>query len=311
MESFIEKQVKHMYGNYYNKVINNETIILKKCDLNHYYKIIITTDDIKNKNYKIQRDIVDKFLFDLFNNYYDFNKKSTVIYSQHDNITHNYFLISHNRLIGNNNNIITPMERYTTIDGGITYNDNIPFNSKKNILFWRGSTTGQYKDGFASHPRYKIIKNNFYNKNFDIGYNEIFKDNVKELYDETIQYYKKGVNFTYFYEFKFVICIPGNDFSSLFRYILNSNCCPLHTYPFTCENYYNYSELKPWVHFVPINEDGTDLEEKYNWCLQNMNKCEEIARNGREYMKNYTNLEIEEKIFKRFIELYPVIKIED
>lgn len=41
-----------------------------------------------------------------------------------------------------------------------------------------------------------------------------------------------------------------------------------------------YTELKPWIHFVPIRNDLSDLHEKLDWCFSNDREAEEIGRQG-------------------------------
>jgi len=57
-----------------------------------------------------------------------------------------------------------------------------------------------------------------------------------------------------------------------------------------------YPMLKPWEHYVPVNKDLTDLEEKIEWCKEHDDECKQIAENakklvveklGREHMLNY------------------------
>ena len=64
--------------------------------------------------------------------------------------------------------------------------------------------------------------------------------------------------------------------------------------------------LEPYIHFVPINNNGSDLLEKYNWCLNNLDKCEEIANNGKQYMKYYVNDNVFDKVMYKFMDLYPL-----
>ena len=45
--------------------------------------------------------------------------------------------------------------------------------------------------------------------------------------------------------------------------------------------------LKPWIHYVPLKQDVSDMDEKYNWCLNNMTKCKTIAQNARTFYEQY------------------------
>ena len=41
-------------------------------------------------------------------------------------------------------------------------------------------------------------------------------------------------------------------------------------------------QFEPWVHFVPVAEDFSDLAERLAWCRSNDDECHEIARRGAE-----------------------------
>ena len=65
------------------------------------------------------------------------------------------------------------------------------------------------------------------------------------------------------------------------------------------------SEIKPYIHFIPIKNDGSDLVDVYEWCMNNLDKCNEIANNGKMYMEKILNNY--DKIMERFFELYPLV----
>lgn len=49
-----------------------------------------------------------------------------------------------------------------------------------------------------------------------------------------------------------------------------------------------YDDYLPWVHYVPINDDFSNLQEMYCWCEQNQDKCEEIVKNAKQlFQKTY------------------------
>ncbi len=41
-----------------------------------------------------------------------------------------------------------------------------------------------------------------------------------------------------------------------------------------------YSQFKPWVHFVPIKRDFSDLIEQVQWAIQNDAEAQRIATAG-------------------------------
>jgi len=42
-----------------------------------------------------------------------------------------------------------------------------------------------------------------------------------------------------------------------------------------------YDDYLPWVHYIPINDDFSNLQEMYLWCEQNQDRCEEIIKNAK------------------------------
>jgi len=45
--------------------------------------------------------------------------------------------------------------------------------------------------------------------------------------------------------------------------------------------------LKPFVHYVPVKSDLSDLVEKIKWCKSHDSKCQKIAQNAMDFAKTY------------------------
>jgi hypothetical protein len=43
-----------------------------------------------------------------------------------------------------------------------------------------------------------------------------------------------------------------------------------------------YDDYLPWIHYVPINDDFSNLQEMYHWCEENQDKCEIIIKNAKQ-----------------------------
>ena len=63
-------------------------------------------------------------------------------------------------------------------------------------------------------------------------------------------------------------------------------------------------ETHPDYHFVEIKRDYSDLEEKYNWALNNEKECLKISKNSKEYMEQFLDKEKEDKITNLIMEKY-------
>lgn len=52
-----------------------------------------------------------------------------------------------------------------------------------------------------------------------------------------------------------------------------------------------YKALKPYVHYVPIEHDLSDILEKVNWAVLNDDKCQEIVQEATDFVLNNLMLE--------------------
>ena len=47
-----------------------------------------------------------------------------------------------------------------------------------------------------------------------------------------------------------------------------------------------YSEFHPWIHYVPIADDFSDLQEKYHWCETHPAECETMISNAKDLFQS-------------------------
>lgn len=58
------------------------------------------------------------------------------------------------------------------------------------------------------------------------------------------------------------------------------------------ESLYDYqlwfsSLLKPWIHYIPVKKDMSDLADIITWCKKNDSKCKSIAENAKLFYQKY------------------------
>jgi len=54
-----------------------------------------------------------------------------------------------------------------------------------------------------------------------------------------------------------------------------------------------YDDYKPWIHYIEISNDFSDIKEKYEWCKNNPDKCKEIIMNCKKlFQKVYSYISI-------------------
>lgn len=50
-------------------------------------------------------------------------------------------------------------------------------------------------------------------------------------------------------------------------------------------------KLEPYVHYLPLNDDLSNLDELLEWAANNDKLCQEIAQNGKKYASQFLDKE--------------------
>jgi hypothetical protein len=173
----------------------------------------------------------------------------------------------------------------------------IKWENKKNEIIWRGApTVGGWKSELYQDRKYFC---SLYHKKYNVGFNTIW-DRKSEDYKILL---KDSLNIDKQLEYKYIISIEGNEKDSGLNWKLRSNSLVIMRPPLF-ESWLMESKLEPWIHYVPLKNDFTNLDEIYNWCLNNDNKCQDIVRNANTFMDQFQNIEDEEKLFSRIVKDY-------
>jgi Glycosyl transferase family 90 len=71
-----------------------------------------------------------------------------------------------------------------------------------------------------------------------------------------------------------------------------------------------YTErLKPYVHYIPVNYNLTDLEEKITWAYQHPKAAEQIMKNGNFLSKQFfTRKEINCYVYRLILEYHELFE---
>ena len=239
-----------------------------------------------------------------FNTLLDNNKKIILMFGDTtyipDYITYPIFVKTYSIYNTNNVGILLPFEscRHWSPILNVDKND-IPFHKKHNIPVWRGATTGRHQHNSLNHNkanRFDLVNRHQHNTLFDIGFNKIVQN-------ETKYKLKKSMSMRELLQYKYLIIVEGNDKASCLQWMLYSNSVVLMPKPTTISWFMEHN-LKPYIHYIPLQNDFSDLEEKYNWCLQNNYMCEQISTNAKNYVLRFMNFNNERKLIKNVIQKY-------
>lgn len=97
----------------------------------------------------------------------------------------------------------------------------------------------------------------------------------------------------------YLLDIQGQGYSGRLKYLLYSNR-PLFYVERDFVEYFNH-ELKPFVHYIPIKNDLSNMVQQYKWAVENPEKAKEIANNALEYAKaNLTHDKFVDKLAEIF-----------
>lgn len=162
---------------------------------------------------------------------------------------------------------------------------NNDWDSKKPVAFFRGSSTGCGWDAETNmrlkavqmssmHPELidakltKITKNMKVHKTRRAGYVS------SKLYKESTP-----MKFERFSDYKYILQIDGNVAAyRLAKTMLFGSVIMIVESDYSL---WYQSLLEPFVHYVPVKPDLSNLVEMIEWCRLNDKKCEVIAKNGK------------------------------
>ena len=183
----------------------------------------------------------------------------------------------------------------------------IPFLKKKNKLIWRGATTGYGFGNFIperSTSREVLVKKycneESISKNMDIGLSKLCQNGKKEEYKK---YIRPTKTIQELLEYKYILSVEGNDIATNLKWILYSNSVLFMPNP-SIESWIMETHLIPYIHYIPVEDDFSDLEEKMKWCDHNEEECLDIIKNSREYIEIFLDEQNEDLIMKKVIEQY-------
>jgi len=169
-----------------------------------------------------------------------------------------------------------------------------PWDEKKDLAVFRGGSTG-CGTTFNDNMRLKIAKMSVeYPEYLDAG---ITNWNVRPRKNKNSEYIQTIIPKDLDIElvsrlspeeqskYKYVVHIQGHV--SAFRLSTELNMGSVILY---VENPWKiwYSDmLKPYIHYVPVKEDLSDLLDRIKWCRKHQKECKEISKNAREFYNTY------------------------
>ena len=183
-------------------------------------------------------------------------------------------------------------------------NDNYVWDNKINQIFWRGFTTGngemEYSiDNFDKFPRLTLVMlSKLYPNLINAEFNRLSFDknqsgedlrlllnllsrNISEENREKTQTIPEENHLKY----KYLISIDGNTCAwRRVPWIMLSNSVLVKQE--TSKMEWFYPAMKPYVHYVPINEDLSNIFQQLDWMKTHDDELKQISANAQNFVRN-------------------------
>lgn len=154
-------------------------------------------------------------------------------------------------------------------------NTTVSWINKKNECIWRGNIkNGLPLNFFNSDNKHNLNQRQYFVKLYNENYfkNVDYKDEFSSISDQI--------------RYKYILDIDG--WASTWDatvWKLYSGCVLLKVE--TTWHQWYYPHLIAWVHFVPVKNDFSDLNEIIDWCMNNEILCLKIIENAKKFVKTY------------------------
>ncbi|HSX38260.1 MAG TPA: glycosyl transferase family 90 [Chlamydiales bacterium] len=171
-----------------------------------------------------------------------------------------------------------------------------PWNTKINTLFWRGSASdGWYGiENWKNPPRGKLVYlSQLYPDLIDAGFfriNPWHSNTLEQTWQATGK--KEPMPYDYILHFKYGIDLDGSTCSipaTMWKLFMNS---VIFKHDSDLVMYF-HEQLKPYVHYIPVKRDLSDLFEQLAWAEEHDEEARKIAENAQQFA--LTNLTTESR----------------
>ncbi|KAJ7210769.1 glycosyl transferase family 90-domain-containing protein [Mycena pura] len=166
--------------------------------------------------------------------------------------------------------------------------DNIPWEAKKDLAYWRGMSTGGMIIGSNYHhfARFRLVDISRSRPDLVDAKITLFAETLcAEGCDRAAVMAEYNITESRrepredLYRYKYAIDVDGTTFSGRFLGLLRSGSLVLKSTIF--EEYFN-DWLRPFEHFVPVLPDLSDLAEKIQWANEHPEETRLIQQRGLE-----------------------------
>lgn len=157
--------------------------------------------------------------------------------------------------------------------------DTIPYQEKEPLAVWRGKAhqahRQEFLDRYLDHPRCNV--------------GDVRKQSVGQPINRPFMSIEEQLRYRY------VVSIEGHDVATNLKWIMASNSLCVMRRP-RYETWFMEGALQPGVHYVPLKDDHSDLEEQMNYYDEHPEEARRIIENANQYVGQFRDSVMEELI---------------
>ena len=185
--------------------------------------------------------------------------------------------------LNTNRHFIAPLEKLHEIKSN---NQEVEWEDKIPKLFWRGTTTGQRVELLSQWIHYDT---NVIDIAFDhiVGQRKSKSKSDKKFFDKYREknniITRQKVDIQEMLKYKYLLSIEGNDVATGLKWMLYSNSVVFMSPP-TKATWAMEDLLLPFVHYIPVAPDYSNLLEMIRWAEGHQHACQVISKRATDFM---------------------------
>jgi hypothetical protein len=153
----------------------------------------------------------------------------------------------------------------------------IPWSEKVPKVFWRGKVTGNRLDYLRRWISYD-------DNQIDIAFTGSLKPGFKTEYVKS-HYLREQKDLVEMNQYKYLLSVEGNDVATGLKWMLYSNSVVFMSPP-TVATWAMEDLLIPFVHYIPLANDYSNLLEMIKWASEHDALCWEISQRATEFIEH-------------------------
>eukprot|EP00978_Attheya_sp_CCMP212_P010476 scaffold25377_cov53-Attheya_sp.AAC.8 len=168
----------------------------------------------------------------------------------------------------------------------------LPWRLKRNQAIWRGVLTGYLGEpGWSNqqrcqgNPRCNFVLQHHNNSAImNVGFTDLL-DVGMDRQVQGVELLRDMKSMEDLLEYKIIICLQGNDVSSGLKWQLWSRSVVIMAPP-TLTSWAMEELLVPWVHYIPMDAQGSNAEEMVKWVLDHDEQAQKISERATLFMED-------------------------